>query len=82
MADDMVKSEKILNIGDRVIFHSPYNQYKDNNGRFCTVIKVRVRYNESNEIIEVGMYGVMFDTGEQIDAWPEELTIVSHGAFA
>ncbi len=82
MTDEAIKNEKIFSIGDRVVFESPYDKYKDNNGRVCTVIKVRVKYGASNEVIEVGMYGVMFDTGEQIDAWPEELVVISQGALA
>ncbi len=66
---------KELNVGDRRVFQSPYEEFAARNGEICFVTKVFDKDDDEHDISEVGtMYAIQFERdGENIEAWPEEL---------
>lgn len=56
--------------GLRFTFESPFEQYKHRIGQSAVVVEETFDHDD-----EVGpMYRIRFDDGEEIDAWPEEIT--------
>ena len=55
------------------VFTSPFVQYAEHNGKEFEIIR-ELSDEENPDKEEVGsMFRVKFSTGEEIDAWPEEI---------
>ena len=60
--------------GDTIVFKSPYNQYKMHQGESAIVTEVVDKEKEGYDIAVLPMYKIRFESGKEIDAWPEEVT--------
>ena len=52
-------------------FDSPYEQYREHNGKTCVVLRKLLDAERHSEVGD--LFRIRLSTGEEIDAWPEEL---------
>ena len=55
------------------IFNSPYDQYDRLNGQECTITETINIPSLTHDEEVLPMYRIVMDSGEAIEAWPEEL---------
>ena len=58
------------------IFRTPYDQYREHNGKTCVVLEELSHATHPATLDEeVGsLFRIRLEDGTEIDAWPEELT--------
>ena len=56
----------------RYIFSTPYDQFNHHEGKICSIVgKVETETYDGEDVGVLLL--VKFDTGEEFEAWPEEL---------
>ena len=69
-----MKQKETFSIGDIAVFDSPYEQYAEHNGEKCVITKLFDHDDDEHDFFDVGlMLGICFESGVEIEAWPEEL---------
>lgn len=62
-----------LEVGVRTVFRTPYEQYSAHDGKACEVIRVISEPDDQHDAECLPMFGIRFDDGTEIEAWPEEI---------
>ena len=64
--------ESTSEVGD--VFNSPYDQYKDRNGQTFVIVRKITEEEEDYDFETLPVYIIRFQDGEEITAYPEEIT--------
>lgn len=54
-------------------FDSPYKQHAERNGQPFEIVKTIDKPDSEHDVAVLPMYGIRFEDGEEIEAWPEEV---------
>jgi len=61
-----------VQVGEQFVFTSPYDQYREHNGKTATLLgevdRATIDYSETGPL-----YNIRFEDGTEIEAWPEEI---------